>query len=269
MNERLSRLGIERSRFGAGSELAGAVGLLAIGTYTLSTALANAPLPGGVPLSGPVPTKPVLALLALAALALLADAGTPLRATILSIASVFGALAAAFEGAVPVAVAALAVCGVALAVTERSPLSVAVLGVIAGGLVVSLLAVSGVTPSARAGGTWLFCLGLAGLVAITTPARIDWLAGACVAAGVLLVGMTAPFVSGAVLLVAGGVVGAPLALVALAVGGVAAAVAATVRAGDRRRALGSGVLLLGGVPASPPAALAAVVGLALLTEGSR
>lgn len=269
MNERLSCLGIELGRFKAGPVLAGAGGLFAIGTYTLSTALANAPFPGGVPLSGPVPTKPVLALLTLAALALLADSGTPLRAAVLSIVSVFGALAVAFESAVPAAVAALAVSGVALAVTERSSPSVAVLGAIAGGLVVSLLAVSGVTPSARAGGTWLFCLGLAGLPAITTPARIDWLVGACVAAGVLLVGMTAPFISGAVLLVAGGVVGAPLSLVALAVGGITGAIAATARVGDRRRALGSGVLLLSGVPASPPAALAAVVGLALLTEGSR
>lgn len=269
MNERLARAGVEPSRFEALPAVAGAGGLLAVGAHALSTALANAPLPGGVPLSESLPSGAVVAVLALAALVLAADARTALRATLLSIVGVFGALGAAFEGAAPAAVAALSICGVALALAARSPLSVAVLGTIAGGLVVSLLSVGGVTPTARAGGTWLFCLGLAGLPALSGPTRRDWLVGACVTVGVLLVASLAPFVSGAVLLVAGGVVGAPIWIVALAAGGVASAVAVGLRAGDRPRALGGGILLLGGVPASLPAALAAVLGLALLTEGSR
>jgi hypothetical protein len=75
-------------------------------------------------------------------------------------------------------------------------------------------------------------------------------------------------VTGAVVLVAFGVVGAPLVAVAAGLGGGVAAAVGGLRSGQVTPTLGVGLLVVAGFPGTVPRALALVVGLALALDAA-
>lgn len=139
------------------------------------------------------------------------------------------------------------------------------------GLGLSLGSATGLLPGGRALGSAMALVGIALLPIALGSGRRAWATGVLAAAGGLWFATALPFVAGAVLLVAFGVVGVPPALVAAASGGGVAAFAGSIPArGPLVRwstPVAIGLLLVAGVPATIPRALAAGVGLALLLEG--
>ncbi len=121
-------------------------------------------------------------------------------------------------------------------------------------------------PGFRAVGAWAALLALAALSTVHRPGRAGWLLAGVAMAGVLASGIVSPFLTGAVVLIVAGVIGAPLVLVAAGVGGAVAAAAGSV--GDRRYrpAIGVVILVAAGVPATLPRAVAAVVGLVFVLD---
>ncbi len=142
-----------------------------------------------------------------------------------------------------------------------------VVTVLTAGVVVSLAATAGVeTVTLRPLGSGLALFGVALVPLLVGMDRASLTVGAL--AGLLTYGTAAsiPYVMGAVLLVGVGVVGAPLALVVLAVGGGVAGLAHTLRRGRVDAALGTGLLLAAGVPGTLIRALGVVVAVALLVD---
>lgn len=189
----------------------------------------------------------------------------------LAVAGAFGLLglhvpAAALPAAVGVVAGPLAV--VVAARTDAPPRTVAVGATLWLGLAVSLSSATGVVDgSLRPVGSLVALLGMAALPLVRRPGRGGWLAGAAAGTAVVLLGATAPFVAGAVVLVAFGIVGAPLAAVTVAAAGGVASLAGAVTAGRWQVGVAVGLVLLAGVPATVPDALAAGTGLALLLGG--
>lgn len=179
---------------------------------------------------------------------------------------VFGLLAAFVDSvAVPAAVAVVAGTAV-LAFAAREDLSTA--RALAAALLVAALGVSlagGLGPaSLRPAGSTLALLAVATTpVFAATDARA--LVGGAAAFGVVLgFGLARPFVTGAVTLVGGGVVGASLPVVALAVAGAVTTASAALR--TRRLPLLAGVALLAlaGVPAELSRAVPFALGIVVL-----
>ncbi|ELZ80128.1 hypothetical protein KU306_18400 (plasmid) [Haloferax larsenii] len=138
------------------------------------------------------------------------------------------------------------------------------------GVGVSLAATVGVAPTTlRPLGTILTLLAL-GLAPVVTGWDLTSL-GAGVGAGLVTLALATslPYVAGAVLLVGGGVVGAPLGLVAFAVGGGVTGVVFSLRDERVDRALGAALLLVAGVPATLLSAAGVLVAVALLATESR
>lgn len=107
---------------------------------------------------------------------------------------------------------------------------------------------------------------LAGFAGIAIQVGNDWLAlvvGAATAGVLIAVGTVSPFVLGSVLLVEFGVIGAPLLLVALAVGGLSAASVAGIRRGESLLAIGAVLLLVAGMPVTLSSASAVLLGATL------
>ena len=254
--------------------------LAVVGAWTGFRALHNAPveLPGVVlgaapwlaPAAGLVP--------GIAAVVLGLRSPGPAERVGLLFAGVFGALATVVPAAtLPAAAALVGGGGVAVLGHRRSVggwrgsihrlVPVALLGAVA----LSLGATTGLLPSGvRAAGSTLAVAGLAATPALVRPGPGGWALGALAAGGVLWAGWTLPFVTGAVTLVAFGLVGTPLVGFAAGVGGCVATVAGTLRrreAGeptDRRRGIGAALVLLAGAPSTAAAATAVVLGAALV-----
>lgn len=181
---------------------------------------------------------------------------------------VFGGLAAFVDAAVVPGVVGV-VAGAALALGGALGLPASYLGVrrriVAGGFVLAVAASLSTTTGllavgGRATGTVLF-LGALTLLAVRTRGDRVALAVGGLGAGLVVAGsLNAPFVTGSALLLGFGVVGGPHLLAATAVFGAVAAAAAGVR--QRRPFLLVGAVLLGvaGVPSTPTAALAVVLG---------
>jgi len=144
--------------------------------------------------------------------------------------------------------------------------------VVVGGLLISGLAVSlagtfGFASAAtRSLGTQLTLIGVAGTPIFLVRDRADYLVGALGTGLLVAVGLVGPFVLGATGLVAGGIVGASLPLMALAVGGLTTTASAALRTHQHAAALGAGLLLFAGIPATLPRALAFVLAVVLLVE---
>ena len=254
--------------------------LVAVAAWTGVHALHNAPvdLPGSVlgvaPWLGPA--AGVLAGAAAAALGLRSARHTE-RIGLL-FAGVFGALATVVPAVtVPAAVALVgggAVALVAGAGTDRGwlwTLRRAVPALLLGGVALSLGAATGLLPpGVRSAGSALAVVGLAASPALVRPGATEWTLGALAAGGVLWAGATLPFVTGAVTLVAFGLVGTPLVLFAAGVGGCVASVTGALRRrgvrgrADRHRGVGAALVLLAGTPATVAGATAVVLGGALL-----
>lgn len=121
----------------------------------------------------------------------------------------------------------------------------------------------------RSTGTVLALSGMAisPVLLATSPDRVAWIGGGLVMAGVISVGATAPFIAGAVALVGGAIVGAPLLLVALGVGGASVTILGALANEQPYQAIGGMLLLTGGVPATVPRALAVTLGIVFLLGG--
>lgn len=235
-------------------------------------------VPGSVPapVAGVVaPALPFLAAgPALAALVLAATTDRPAERVGLAFLGGFGLVALASRGAWYPAATGVALGGVLAvgsAAVESARVGAArdrypVVGaVVVAAVLTSLAATAGVAPpTLRPLGSALALLGIALAPALVGTDRTCLAAGALAGAFAFAGATQLPFVAGAVLLVGGGVVGAPVALVVLAVGGGVAAVVAAVRRGDARRACGAGLLLAAAVPGTLLQALGALVALALL-----
>ncbi|ESP89693.1 hypothetical protein K933_01851, partial [Candidatus Halobonum tyrrellensis G22] len=129
----------------------------------------------------------------------------------------------------------------------------------------SLAATAGVAPATlRPLGTAVALVGVGASPAVVGADRTGLLAGAVAGTVALWFAAGAPYVAGAVLLVGGGVVGAPIALVALAVAGGVAGLVSALRRGRSETAVGVGLALAAGVPATLPRALGVVVAVSLL-----
>ena len=157
--------------------------------------------------------------------------------------------------------------------SERQPDGIAadVVAVgIAGGALISLVAGIGVAPaSLRPLGSKVVLISIA-----ATPVFVDWdrealVAGIVAAAAVAAFGLAEPFVTGAVSLVVGGIVGASLPLLLVATAGVTTVLWTSVRDGQFAIALAAGALLVAGVPATIPRGLAVLTAITLLTTTER
>lgn len=256
---------------------AGLLALLPVAATTAYRIAHNAPVALPAPLtdlaSGVLPF--VVAGPALAGLLLAATADAPEARVGLAFVGSFGLVALASPAAwLPAAVST--VCGAGLVVgsdvrrsgrigSETSVRRTAVAGVLTAGIVASLAATAGVgAATSRPLGSGLALVGVGATPLLVGGDRPSLIVG--VLAGGLTVGLatSAPYVAGAVLLVGGGVVGAPLVLVAFAVGGGVAALGHALRRGRVDAALGVGLLLAAGVPGTLPRAVGAVVAVALL-----
>lgn len=137
------------------------------------------------------------------------------------------------------------------------------------GVIASLAAVAGVASATlRPLGSDAALVGVGLAPVLLGTDRTSLLAGIAAAVCTLSVATGLPYVAGATLLVGGGVVGAPISLVVLAVGGGVAAVVSALRRGRLDGACGAGLLVAAGVPATLPRALGVVVALALLLGAS-
>lgn len=255
---------------------AGAFALAAVALRTALRVLHNVPFdPVATPpalRSGLAVLTPLVAALAVVVLALAATAAS-VRVGLL-FAGVFGLLATVRPTAtLPAVVALVAGGGLALLGGLGRPSSypdarrTAVAAGLLAGVAVSLASTTGIVDA-----------GLRGIGAVATLAayfgvgvraegdRIALVGGAVAALAVLAASLLSPFVLGSALLVEFAVVGAPLLLVALAAGGLVAALAAALRRGETALAVGAALLLLAGIPVTVPRALAVLLGgsLALL-----
>ncbi|AFK20935.1 hypothetical protein E6P09_17425 (plasmid) [Haloferax mediterranei ATCC 33500] len=139
-------------------------------------------------------------------------------------------------------------------------------GLLVGGAVVSLAATAGISPATLrplGSGIALVAVGM-------TPAIVGWdrtslFIGA--GAGILTLGFatSVPYVAGAVFLVGGGVVGAPLGLVVLGVGGGVSGLVYGLRESRVAGAFGAALLLASGVPSTLLRAAGVLVAVALFT----
>lgn len=257
--------------------LAGLFGLLPVAGATLYRVAHNAPgaLPGRLTELAASALPVAVVGPALAALLLATTADAPAERVGLAFAGGFGLIALASPAAwVPAAVGT--VCGGTLVVGARlrrpdrdaNVAAVARVGVgvvLTVAVVVSLAATAGVASATlRPLGSGLALVGVGSSPLLVGGNRTSLFVGAT--AGVLAYGLatTAPYVTGAVLLVGGGVVGTPLGLVVVAIGGGVAGLAHALRRGRADAALGTGLLLAAGVPGTLLRALGVVVAVTLL-----
>ncbi|MFB6123027.1 MAG: hypothetical protein ABEJ78_06180 [Haloferacaceae archaeon] len=247
---------------------------LRLGRNVPGTAVASLP--------GSYDAAVVATTLALALVAVGLAVGTPDRVERVALSSLaaFAPLAFAADAAyLPAAGAVTAAGGVvawrrlARETPDRARIRTARLlfgGAAVAGVGCSLGATTGLVPVVgRRVGTLLALLAAAAAGVAVGVRAVDWAAGAVTASLVYLAGTTAPYVAGAVALVAGGVVGASLPLLAAGVGGLAAASVGSLRRGSFVPACGALVVLVGGVPVTVSRALAVVLGVAFVLGGDR
>lgn len=210
---------------------------------------------------------------ALAAGLLAVTADDDIEAIGLTFVAVFGLLAVVSPAATIPALAAV-VGGGSLATMQyldRSGVAVdwtlTPVVLIVAGVVCSALGSIGIASGlTRPVGTHLALLGAAGTPAMFGHRRRDWALGGVVAGLLVAVGVAAPFVTGAVALVGGGVVGANLVVMAVGICGLVTAGSAAIGAREPTALFGVGLLLVAGVPATFPRAMAAVFAVVLLVE---
>lgn len=192
----------------------------------------------------------------------------------LILAGVFGLLSAVTSAVALPTVGALVVGGwltlagsdaAARSPTRRQVRVAVVAAALLGGLTLSLFGAVGVRPAAlRSAGTTLALAGMAATPLAFGARPAAYGVGGLAAGATFHLTGAAPFVSGAVALVAGSVVGASALLLAVAVGGLTATVAAGVASRRVGPALAGLLLLSAGVPSSIPRALGAVLAVAFV-----
>jgi hypothetical protein len=141
-----------------------------------------------------------------------------------------------------------------------------VIGVLLG-TALSLSAAVGLAPAvARPAGAHLAMLGAAATPALLGHGNRDWALGGLVAGLLVAFGVVAPFVTGAVSLIGGGIIAVSLPVMAAGLAGLVTTISAGIRTGRTPATIGAGLLLVAGVPGTLPRAMAAVLGLLLLIE---
>ncbi|WP_135302038.1 phosphate ABC transporter permease [Haloarcula amylovorans] len=257
--------------------VAGGVALAAVALRTLLHVLHNVPfdpvtlgsaLRAGVTLGTSLVLSLALLVCALAATAASARVG-------LLFAGVFGPMAVLSDAATLPAVAAVTIGGgLALLGTLGAPDSRNdwLRWVVAAGLVAAVgislgSSVGVVDGGVRALGTALTLGSLAVLPLGTAVDRTGAVAGGVGFATVAIVSGAKPYVVGSALVTGFAVVGVPHVLVALAVAGAVGAAVAGVRRDALSLSIGACLLLLAGVPATLPRAMAVLVGATLVVLG--
>ncbi|WP_336037266.1 hypothetical protein [Halobacterium yunchengense] len=255
---------------------AGSVALLAVAVRATVRVLANLPFePVAVPAAVRATTAGVApALLAVALVAVAVASPRPTTRTGLLFAGVFALLAAVDAAvALPASVAVVAGGGLAVfgALGRPATPTAARWHLAAGafllGIAGSLAGGVGVLDGGRSLGAVLVLAALAALGLRASGDRLALVAGALAFVGVAAASTANPYVAGTALLVGFAVVGAPGLLVGLAVAGGTAAVVTGLRRRDYGLAVGAGLLVLAGMPATLPRAAAVLLGVALAVVG--
>jgi hypothetical protein len=243
-----------------------AVAAVAVLVRALGTTLTNAPVgPSGVATEALVAGATAAAALAAVGLALTVD--DPTAGVGLLFVGVFGLLSLV-TGAVALP-AAVAVGGGTAAVVvagwrSRSPTATAAVAFLSAALIVGLASGVGGLASLRGPASTLALLGVAATPVFAATTGRAALGGAIAFGAVVAVGLSRPFVAGAVTLVGGGVVGASLPVVAFAVAGAVTTVSAAVRRREWLLLAGVALLALAGVPATLDRAVPFALGVATL-----
>lgn len=260
-----------RNRVPAGAGLAA---LLVVAAAVAVDVLANLPFePVAVPpavrafLGVGVPVVLALCLIAVA----VSTRRTPLRVGLLFV-GVFGLLPLAARAAtVPALFGVILGGGVALVGTNGVPADYRTLrrhliatGVLAGVAVTLSGSIGLLDGSARGIGGLLTFGAVTGMVVRADGDRLALAAGLFAVAVVAAASVMHPYVLGSALLVAFAVAGVPHVIVAAAVGGAAAATVAGLRRDEYTLAIGAPLVLLAGVPATFPRAMAVVLGAMLV-----
>lgn len=194
-----------------------------------------------------------------------ADAAVWLPAAAAVVVGTVAALALGLAERADARVGAIDSLGVAFAPIAR-PAAVAALGALA--LAWSLAASAGLgTTTLRPAGAVVAFATLAALpLARGVDGAVDLGLWAVAAFTVVVAAASAPFVAGAVALVAFGAGTVPLTLIALGIGGALAAVVADARRRAFAPAVAAALLLFAGVPATLPRAVAFALGLIVLVR---
>lgn len=261
-----SRLNVDARLVAGGLGLVGAAGLL------VARVALNAGLTPGVAGSMDVLLLAATVGPALGALGIAATTGDSVERIGLAFVAVFGLLSLVPSATTAAVVAVVA--GGSLAAVERwreagRPVDWHALPVVllAGSVAVSLFGGIGIEPTTfRSIGSRLALLGAAATPALLGHGRVDWAFGGLAAAVLVAVGLTAPFVTGAVTLIGAGAVGASLLVLAVGLAGLITTASAATRTRHWHALLGAGLVFAAGVPASMPRALAVVLGVLLLIE---
>ncbi|MDR5656437.1 hypothetical protein RH831_04485 [Halodesulfurarchaeum sp. HSR-GB] len=187
---------------------------------------------------------------------------------------VFGLLSAVSETAMAPAAIALAGATVLLAATAvktaDSPGQVVVTVAFTVGVLASMAGAFGFEPAfTRSLGSVAVAGAIVGLPAFVGWSRRSVFVGLLAGAVVAGVGIAVPALVAAVGLLGMGIVGLPLAVLVVGAVGGGTAVTRAVETGRLPMALAGLLVLVAGVPATIPRALALIVGVALLLEGSR
>lgn len=171
--------------------------------------------------------------------------------------------------------AAMALAGAAVLVgvsavpksIRSRPIQTVVTIALSAGVILSMIGVLGFEPAViRRLGSVLIAVGLAGLPAMSGYSRRSIGIGLVGGALVVAAGLSAPVMTAAVSLLGMGVIGLPLVLLGIGAAGGITAIAEATQRGRIRTALGSGLVLVAGVPSSIPAAVAVIVALGLIRE---
>lgn len=255
--------------------IAGLIAVIAASGPFLARLAVNGRASAPVNLGTLIPTLTTVALVgpAIAAGVLLASTDDDLTRVGLAFVAVFGLLGALASAVyVPAVVAVLGGGSVVLArrISNRSEsvadwrLVPAV--VVFAGIVLSMLAGLSVVPEVRSVGSHLAMIGAAATPALLCHGRSDWALGGLLAGLLVAAGLSAPFVTAAVALVGGGVVATSLLVMAVGLCGLVTTASAALRTRRWVALCGAGLLLVAGVPATLPRALAAVLGILLLVD---
>lgn len=213
---------------------------------------------------------PVILTLALVAVSIVAEQST-VRIGLLFV-GIFGLLPVASRAAtVPAVVAVILGGGVVLLGTNGWPTTYRALrrtlvgAVFVAGTAVSLGSTTGLLDGSARGVGGVLVLGGVTAMAVRTEAdRIPIVGGVFAFLLAVFVSAASPYVVGSALLVAFAVAGVPHLLVAFAVGGATTATLAGIRRRDYPLAIGAPIVLLAGVPATVPRALAVILGATLV-----
>jgi len=251
------------------------VAALAVLLRTLTAVLVNAPAgPSGIGAGTRAMVGLSTAVAALAAVGLALTADDPVAGVGLLFVGVFGLLSLV-SGAVAVPAAVAVGAGTAAVVVARrrslTPVPTVAVGVLLAALAVGLASGVGGAVSLRPTASTLALVGVAvtPVFAATTGRAV--LGGLLAFGAVVAVGLAQPFVTGAVTLVGGGVVGTALPVVALAAAGAVTAASAASRRREWLLLAGVALLALAGVPATLGRAVPFALGVTalVLREGAR